>query len=193
MVDFYLIELVLLIALPPVVIVLIKPLRNRVFGWAMHKDYFKYAIIDSARNIKWFKISIDRFKVMGKYVMFYHGKDSYFVMKEGNLRNSGIPSAIYDEHNPFPHSLKFDEQSGLEKNTISGSETKEAINSKVVFDLLRFTLSNVETLVMIVLIANLIVGIVGIFFSYQTQSAVNAQDVLLKQVVKYLFPNSNVG
>lgn len=168
-----------------VAVFLLIKFRERLPIIGAKKEIFQYSMMDEARTRTWHKIQKDSLKVMGEFVTFEYQKERYFVMPQAIVREKGIATSDYTLHNPIPIN-PLHNGTGI----MSASETKEAIDSKVVFDLLRFTLSNVETGIMFLLIGTLIVGIINIYFGYTASSQISADHTLLQQVVHYLFPNS---
>lgn len=180
-----LIYLVIIIPVMIIAFVLMKKFKIHIpiIG---SKAFYTFGMFDEARVLTWHKLQVSDIKVLGKFVTFEYLKESYFIFKETQFRHDKLPASQYNIHEPLPIPI-----TSKDKIDVSGSEMKEAIDSKVVFDLLRFTLSKVESLFVMMIIVNIAVTAIGVYLVYQQGNTIGNLDTLVRQVVKYLFPNSS--
>ena len=148
-----------------------------------------YGLIDETGVLKEFKIDKSKLNIMGKWVTIPHTKDEdYIYLPDGEhtVIRKGQVYCEYHIHDPYPRSFAKKSQTG------SANEIDEIADSKVVFDLLRFTLSNIEQSYLILAIINIIVTGITAYMVYSVWSSVGTENNLLSQIVHYLFPNAGV-
>jgi hypothetical protein len=148
------------------------------------KSFFRYSMMDEARNVTWHRIQTDKLKTVGKFVFFEYGGEYYFQHERAVFRDKGIATSNYTLHNPVPLSIEH----GAE--VMSAKEVKDAQNDKVVFDLLRFTLSKVENAYLILAAVSIIMIGINLYLTYQLQNSIGTENKLLCEVVHYLFPTT---
>lgn len=175
----------------PIVLFLIFLLAIRRFNIYIpilnpRKEKFAYDLVDEAHYERYYEIAITDLKIMGKFTYFVHKGTYYFVVKDRQTKRKGCQYSRYQMNNPYP--LPIDGES-----SDTPSEIKEMAESKVVFDLLRFTLSNVETGILMLLAANMILTGVSIYFGYSASNGITQTNTLLSQIVHYLFPSAAPG
>lgn len=148
------------------------------------KDKHYFGIFDEARNFKWHYIDKDQIQVLGDYEYFYWKKEVYHIKQKNIFRYNNCSATAYRIHDPRPLTME-----NSTENEMTASETKEITNTKVVFDLLRFTLSNIESAYLIIAIISLIVGCIGVFMGYENLQSINAVNHNFNILFHYLYPN----
>ena len=148
----------------------------RLFG----SDIFIFDIVNPARKVKRVNKIVKDFKIHGKVIIFEDSGQWYRVMQDRLILRNNIPYSLYNFGNPIPVNvlehpeaefIKYDENTKSNvKVKISGQELRDAIESKVVHDLNKFTFNRMEVIMIIIAIVGVIFNVVVLYEVVQVNS-----------------------
>ena len=185
--DFANILEVVIIALAVVSIMLVvsKKTKYHIPLFGGKKELFRYEMIDESNEKSVHTIPVKDLEVLGKFTYFRYRRGIYFIKNWAIFRVKGQRSSIYRLHdsNPLPINR-------TDKTPESAEETKEMADSKVVIDLLTYTLSKTDVMIFLAVAIIGVVSVINLYFTYTLSGSIGTENNLLQQVVHYLFPNS---
>lgn len=167
-------------------------------------EYFTFEIINPARKLQVVNKMVKDFKVHGKVILFASGEHWYRVMEDRLVIRNNRPYSMYKFGNPTPINILdhpdseiavYDEDNKtMVKIKMSGQELRDAIESKVVHDLNKFTFSRMEIVMVIVGVVAIIMNIVVVYEITQINSEfgnlINELNQILANLPKSSLPGA---
>lgn len=153
------------IAFPFIAALLAAEKRKIVIALKIRRIPFFIAEFMTDTRDRYTKVILNKeTKQLGKHFFFTVKGSKYMTSPKAMFRSYGVTRIQYQEGDPIPR-MPFSTDIDSE---IGASELEEAIKSKVVHDLLKFTFSRLEIVYLIVAIAGIGINIVVLYFAYTT-------------------------
>jgi hypothetical protein len=203
-IDWTLVSSVILLIFILMFVVMMLSFRARksrmlkIFG----SQYFTFGIINEAGMLEWANRTTSDFIQKGKVILFKYKGGFYKVMEDYLIWISKIPTSIYRFGNPQPINIRqrpdteiavYDEEKKtMVKVKISAQELKEAIESKVVSDLNKFTFNRMEIITIIVMFVAIIFQVFVVYETFTIQSEIGTLINQLNQILSHL-PTTTTG
>lgn len=169
----------------------------KVFG----ASYFRFEILNPARKTQTVNRLSKDFKIHGKIILFNASGGWYRIMDDRIFLRDNIPTSIYKFGNPIPINVYetpdaeiavYDEDmKSMVKVRMSAQELRDAIESKVVHDLNKFTFSRMEIIMVIAAAVGIIINIIVVYEIVQVNSEFGTLINQLNQILSQLPTKSN--
>lgn len=164
----------------------------KIFG----ASYFRFEILSPARKTQIVNRMTKDFKIIGNVILFKAPGGMYKVVDNSIFLRDKIPTAIYKFGNPMPINV-YDHPEPIIKvwdednktfveNKMSSQELQDAIESKVVHDLNKFTFSRMEIIMVIAAVIGIIMNVVVIYQTVQINSEIGTLINQLNQILENL-------
>ena len=143
-------------------------------------SYFRFEILSPARKTQTINRMTKDFKIIGNVILFKAPGGMYKVIDNSIFLRDKIPTSIYKFGNPMPINV-YDHPEPIVKvwdednktfveNKMSSQELLDAIESKVVHDLNKFTFNRMEAIMIIIAIVGVIFNVVVLYEVVQVNS-----------------------
>ena len=164
----------------------------KMFG----SSYFRFEILSPARKTQIINKMTKDFKIVGNVILFKAPGGMYKVMDDRIFLRDNIPTSIYKFGNPLPINVYdnptpeiavWDEDNKIFKlNKMSSQELQDAIESKVVHDLNKFTFNRMEAIMIIIAIIGVIFNVIVLYEVVQVNSEFGTLINQLNQILANL-------
>jgi hypothetical protein len=160
-----------------------------IFGYRARKTpilklfgskFFTFEFVDEAGQSEFVNRMTNDFQRIGKLVLFKYKDGKYEIREDRVFWRKGKPSCLYRLGNPIPVDVMgvnepeiavFDEEhKTMVKVRLSAQELRDAIESKVVHDLNKFTFSHMELIMIIVALISIVINVVVLYQIFQVNS-----------------------
>lgn len=164
----------------------------RMFGM----EYFTFEIINEAGMSKYVNRTTKDFKVHGKVILFQYESGWYKIQEDRLFFRKRIPSSIYRYGNPMALNVMDSPDNEIavwdeDKKTMvtvkmSAQELRDAIESKVVHDLNKFTFSKTEIFAIILSIVSIVISAIVLYQIYQINSQMSTLIDQINQILSHI-------